>query len=101
MPLKYWIIELERARILVSRTTRRGKVESFAVVLLAWTEVGWECATRYDCAHGFAHRDVIGRQGGLLYKQSFAGLTHAEIFRHALHDFQENHAAYIAFYLSH
>lgn len=101
MPLKQWIIELGRARILVWRETRRGKVESFAVVLLTETDAGWECATRYDCAHGFAHRDVIGRRAGLLYKQSFEGLTHAQIFRHALRDFQENHPACIAFYLAH
>ena len=43
------------------------------MVLLVWTEVGWECATRYDYAHGFAHRDVLGRRAGLLYKRSFAG----------------------------
>ena len=73
MPQKQWIIELGDARILVSRATARGNVESFAVILLVWTEAGWECATRYDCAHGFAHRDVLGRRAGLLYKQSFAG----------------------------
>lgn len=101
MPLKHWIIELEGTRILVTRATRRGKVGLFAVVLLTWTDEGWECATRYDCAHGFAHRDVIARRASLLYKQSFAGLTHAEIFRHALRDFQENHPAFIAFYLAH
>ena len=60
------------------------------MVLVIWTDAGWECATRYDCARGFAHRDVIGRRAGLLYKQSFAGLTRAEIFGHALHDFQKN-----------
>ncbi len=101
MPLKQWIIEAEGARILVTRTTRRGKVLSFAVVLLTETATGWECATRYDCAHGFAHRDVIGRGAGLLYKQSFEGLTHAQIFRHALRDLQKNHAAHVAFYLAH
>lgn len=101
MPLKHWIIELAGARILVSRTTRRGEVESFAVVLLTWTGTGWECATRYDCAHGFGHRDVIGQRAGLLYKQNFVGLTYAELFHHALCDFQKNHAAYIAHYLAH
>ena len=101
VPQKQWIIELGDARILVSRATARGNVESFAVVLLVWTDAGWECATRYDCAHGFAHRDVLGRRAGLLYKQSFAGLTRAEIFRHALRDFQKNHPACIAFYLAH
>ena len=43
---------------------------------------------------------AVGRRAGLLYKQSFAGLTHAQIFRHALRDFQENHPAHIAFYLA-
>ena len=57
---KQWIIDLGDARILVTRATARGNVESFAVVLLVWTEAGWECATRYDCAHGFAHRDARG-----------------------------------------
>ena len=101
MPLKQWIIELGDARIFVSRVTRRGRVESFAVVLLAWTGEEWECTTRYDCAHGFAHRDVLGRRAGLLYKVSFEGLTHVAIFRHALRDFQKNHAALIAFYRAH
>ena len=101
MPLKQWIIELGNARILASRATRRGQVESFAVVLLAWTDEGWECATRYDCAHGFAHRDVLGQRAGLLYKESFEGLTHAAIFHHALRDFQKNHASHIAFYRAH
>lgn len=101
MPLKHWVIELAGARILVSRSTRRGLVVSFAVVLLVWTDAGWECATRYDCAHGFGHRDVIGRRAGLLYKQSFVGLTYAQLFHHALRDLQENHAARIAWYLAH
>ena len=51
----------------------RGAQKQFAVVLLVWTEGDWECATRCDCAHGFAHRDVLGRRAGLLYEQSFAG----------------------------
>lgn len=79
----------------------KALLASVAAMLIAATAAGWECATRYDCAHGFAHRGVIGRRAGLLYKQSFAGLTHAQIFRHALRDFQENHPAHIAFYLAH
>lgn len=101
VPTKQWVIELSDARILISRETRRGSVQTFTVALLVWTDTGWECATRYDCAHGFAHRDVLGRRAGLLYKQNFEGLNRAETFRHALRDLQENHAAYIAHYLTH
>lgn len=29
-----------------------------------------ECITRYDTAHGFANRDVLGRKSGLIEKRS-------------------------------
>ena len=64
VPQKQWIIDLSDARILVSRATVRGNVESFAVVLLVWTEAGWECATRYDCAHGLCASRRARAAGG-------------------------------------
>jgi hypothetical protein len=69
MPFKEGMIELGDARIYVWRFTEAGELVSFAVVLLALALIDreWGCITRYDCAHGFAHRDVIGRASGLLY----------------------------------
>ena len=74
MPFKEWTIELDDARIYISRHTQAGVVISFAVVLIAWTGDEWECVTRYDCAHGFPHRDVLGKQAGLLYTADVFGL---------------------------
>ena len=101
MPFKEWTIELENAQIYIWRYTVRGVVVSFAVVLIAWTEEDWECVTRYDYAHGFVHRDVLGKSAGLLYKQTFPGLTLGEVFHHAIRDCKENCEKHIEFFLAH
>ena len=82
-----------------ARSSKHHSFETFRTIRV-WRR-GLEANTRYDCAHGFGHRDVIGRRAGLPYKQSFTGLTYEELFHHALCDFQENHAARIAYYLAH
>jgi hypothetical protein len=61
----------------------------------------WECVTRYDCVHGFPHRDVIGKESGLLYKQTFRGLTLEQVFRYAIHDCQKNYERHIRFFQAH
>ena len=53
--------------------THNGKVEDFAGILMVWISGKWECVTRYDCAHGFAHRDVIGFRIGLRDKLPLLG----------------------------
>ena len=73
MPEKEWIIDLGEIRVYVWRETRAGGLLDFVVVLMKWSSTAWECITRYDCTHGFAHRDVLGKKGGLLYKQTFPG----------------------------
>jgi hypothetical protein len=44
--------------------TSRGKVERFVVQLEINQDGKWKEVVRYDCAHGFAHRDsydLVGR----------------------------------------
>ncbi len=41
----------------------RGRVLSFVVQLELWWRSGWQPITRYDTAHGFAHRDLIHPDG--------------------------------------
>jgi hypothetical protein len=96
-----WIIELKEARIDIWRQTHSGTVVSFAVVLVAWTGQEWECVTRYDCAHGFPHRDILGKRTGLLYKQTFPGFTMEQVFHHAIRDCQENHEAHTRYFQAH
>jgi hypothetical protein len=98
MPLKSWRINLGEFQIVVTRHTEKGVLVDFLVALLAWTGSKWECITRYDCAHGFAHRDVIGERGGVLYKQPFPGLSYAQVFDYALLDFQKSYEAHLQFF---
>ena len=101
MPLKEWVIELGESRVYVWRQTHAGLMSAFAVVLMDWNGKAWECTTRYDCAHGFAHRDVLGRKAGLLYKQTFPGLALEEVFQYAIDDCKKNYEKHLRFFLSH
>ena len=67
MPLRNWTIDLGEFQIVVRRDTEKGVLVDFLVAVLAWDGVDWVCVTRYDCAHGFPHQDVIGALGGVLY----------------------------------
>lgn len=100
MPEKTWLIHLDPdARILVFLHTRGPIVLGFAVVLVVHIDGDEICATRYDTAHGQAHRDVIGRKAGLIEKQWLLDLTRNEAFEYALNDLRENYGAYIRYFL--
>ena len=43
--------------------TTKGKVERFVVQLEFEHQGVWKEIVRYDCAHGFAHRDTYNLQG--------------------------------------
>ena len=43
--------------------TTKGKVVKFVVQLEVNHEVDWKEVIRYDCAHGFAHRDSYNLRG--------------------------------------
>jgi len=95
---KEWIKYLpDGFRIYHRLNTLLGKVVSFSVALLN----DGECVTRADMAHGFAHRDVIGRKSGTLHKEPYINLTPEEVFNYADQDFSENYAEYNAYYESH
>jgi hypothetical protein len=62
---KEYLIRLgERARKRHHHKTDKGEVIAFMVQLEVEIEEGsWKPAVRYDCAHGFAHRDRYNLQG--------------------------------------
>ena len=71
--------------------TVRGEIVSFCVALIK----EGECVTRYDNAHGFAHRDVLGRKAAsCLEKERFNTLTLSEVFNYAIQDISQNYAKY-------
>lgn len=98
MPRKEWIQELpDGFTLYVWRQTVRGRIKGFSVVLI----YGGECIARYDTAHGFAHRDVLGRKFALIAKERYETLSMREAFHHAIHDLKTNFRQHLAFYLGH
>ncbi len=49
----------------IQRRTESGEIASFAVVLFADIQDEWVNISRYDTAHGYPHRDVLGKREGL------------------------------------
>jgi hypothetical protein len=78
--------------------TDRGVIVSFSVALIK----DGECVSRYDNAHGFAHRDIIGQKAACtVEKERFDRLTLNEVFNYAIKDISENYAKYDEEYRKH
>ncbi len=45
--------------IRVSFVTDKGKIQEFVIQLESRLGDDWHPIVRYDCAHGFAHRDLL------------------------------------------
>lgn len=75
-----------------------SQIVSFSVVLIKDDE----CISRYDTAHGYAHRDVLGRKSASpLIKVSYDSWTLEEVFRHARQDYSQNYARYYEHFQTH
>ncbi|MEI8313689.1 MAG: hypothetical protein WCH98_23310 [Verrucomicrobiota bacterium] len=69
-----------RVALIVRRTTAKGTMIEFAVVLLAFLSGKWINITRYDTAHGTPHRDILGANQGLRFKRWMDDIGFAEAF---------------------
>ncbi|MGI8890294.1 MAG: DUF7718 family protein [Chthoniobacterales bacterium] len=74
-----------------------GRVVAFSVSLVCDDK----CVTRYDTAHGFAHRDVLGMKNGFLRKIHCDNLNYGEAFRYARDDLSRNFAKHYDYYRQH
>lgn len=101
MPEKDFTQWLEVGLLTAWRYTEGGKSTAFRVVFLADIEGTMHCITRYDTAHGFAHRDVLGRTEGLRGKLPMPMLTYRQAFEYAVRDIKRNANNYLADYLAH
>lgn len=73
----------------------RGRVVDFSVQLESWIDGRWRRVARYDTAHGFAHRDLLGWGGAVLEKTPLPrewGTTQA--FNHAVDDLEAQSTTY-------
>jgi hypothetical protein len=97
MPEKGWIQFLsDRVDMLIRRESEEGTIVRFAVVL----RYDGTCVTRYDTAHGQAHRDLLGEKNGWIKSVSCPPeMSYNQAFNFALRDFEANHEKYIAFFL--
>jgi len=99
MPEKTFIIWLNaETRILVYRVTDRGRYVSFAVILTILSEEGWTDVGRFDTAHGIPHRDILGKEKGLLQKIWYDDLSPRNVFHLAISTFKEQYRDIIEHY---
>jgi hypothetical protein len=87
-------------RILVFRSSTKGRYNSFSVVLMVLTPEGWVDVSRYDSAHGIPHRDILGRRKGLLQKVWFDDISPKEVFHIGIQNFREEHERIITDYFA-
>ncbi|NBB80173.1 MAG: hypothetical protein GVY36_12135 [Verrucomicrobia bacterium] len=100
MPEKNWKIYLNDERyVLLFLQTNGALVIGFAVVLVAIIDGELTCVTRYDTAHGQAHRDVLGRKSGLMEKEWLLDLTFNDAFDYAIDKIKRNHDNYLQEFL--
>ena len=96
--MKEWIRYLQDGfEIMVRIVTKNGKVEKFAVVLMH----DGEDITRFDNAHGVAHRDVLGRKNAFIRKEWYESMDTSEAFQYAINDLSQNCHRYLAYYDAH
>lgn len=87
--------------IRIYQNTHRGRLVSFAVVLVALFEDEWIAVGRFDTAHGVPHQDILGHKGGLLEKVWYDDTPPKDVFGLAIATFQENHEQIKNDYLLH
>ena len=86
-------------RILVMRSTTKGRYNSFAVVLMLLVAERWVDVSRLDTAHGLPHRDILGKRKGLLQKVWYDDISPKEVFHLAIKTFKKDHERIITDYL--
>ncbi len=63
---KSWVYDFETKldRLRVHFTTKRGQIESIAVIQYeAYVDGAWRAVVRFDEAHGFFHQDIMSPTG--------------------------------------
>jgi len=75
-------------------------VKDFRVVLLAVIGDRLRCVTRYDTAHGFAHRDILRFDGSLLRKEPMQENDLDLAFDATYADIAANHERHLAAFLA-
>lgn len=84
-------------RLRVEFEVSKGKVQRFLVQLEVKIQEEWRAALRYDCTHGYAHRDRVNLRGEQ-QKQKLP-LDYAQALTFAQQDIRRNWQNYRERYL--
>ena len=87
IPLKDGLYVAVRIEVL------NGQILAFAVRLMLESDPDKNIA-RYDTAHNYPHRDVLGRRKGLLRKDWLEGINLKKALEIAIDDFKNNYERY-------
>jgi hypothetical protein len=87
----------------VTFTTFLGKLRSFSVVLIKDDGTNVYDISRYDTAHGAAHRDLLGRKTGSVSqgKVPLPYMPLEDALKYAKQDYKTNYARYEQYYEGH
>lgn len=59
-----YVFEIDRnARVRHVHRMDHGRVAGCTVQLEVWHNAGWRVVVRYDCHHGFPHKDIYRKNG--------------------------------------
>ena len=89
---KSYFIDLagaENVRVRVSIKTELGRVIDLVIQLEIWTNGRWQTVSRYDCAHGGPHLDLI-HKGGERKKVYLSHASLKNVVNAAIDDFKNN-----------
>ena len=78
--------ELERLRIRIH--TEKGKLIDVVIQYESFINSKWQPILRYDCSHGFFHRDVI-KSNGQKEKQSISISSLTDALNYAEQDIKD------------
>ena len=84
-----------QTRLVVYFTTRKGLAIRFVVKLEYEDDGVWREIIRYDCFHGYVHKDVLGRSGDKSRVVRYELLDPTTGLNAAIADCSENFRSYV------
>jgi hypothetical protein len=96
MPERDYEVEIEPGdRLRVRLITERGDVLDFVVQLETRVGDDYVPTVRYDCSHGFAHRDTLNGRGEVVEKAPMPEhMTYKQCLAYAENDLRSNWRQY-------
>ncbi|MGH7799625.1 MAG: DUF7718 family protein [Thermodesulfobacteriota bacterium] len=74
--------------------TKRGKVIRFVVQFETFINEEWHPVVRYDTVHGYAHKDILERNGRVIEKVKIAIIDYKKALQIAILDIDSNWRIY-------